>query len=341
MNADAIRVSFIMPVLNEEGYVAAAVHSILAQDGLDQREILLVLGASTDRTDEVVAGLAELHAEIRVLRNPRNAISQSMNIGIAEARFPVVVRVDAHSVLPAGYAATAVRSLRAAGAVNLGGRMHAEGRTPYEQAVAWGYNSPGGLGGAVYHTGGEAGPAESAYLGVFDRAAVLAIGGFDESLSRGEDWDLNRRLIARGGLVWFEPALDVVYRPRSSVKALAKQFHASGRWRGEIIRRLAGRVPLRYYVPPALLVGLVIGAALLVAGAVAGGTVGAVLAIVGALPFVVYPAWVLLTALRADVPPGVRLRLLGVLPTMHLSWGAGCLFGILIPSRGHNAFAGR
>ncbi|WP_228373032.1 glycosyltransferase family 2 protein [Demequina maris] len=341
MNADAIRVSFVMPVLNEENYVVAAVQSILAQDGLDEREILLVLGASTDRTDEVVAGLAEAHPEIRVLRNPRNAISQSMNIGIADARFPVVVRVDAHSVLPAGYAVTAVRSLRAAGAVNLGGRMHAEGRTPYEQAVAWGYNSPGGLGGAVYHTGGEAGPAESAYLGVFDRAAVLAIGGFDETLSRGEDWDLNRRLMARGGLVWFEPALDVVYRPRSSVRALGKQFHASGRWRGEIIRRLGGRVPLRYFVPPALLVALALGAVMVLAGAIAGGVVGNVVALAGALPFLVYPAWVLLTALRADVAPGVRLRLLGVLPTMHLSWGAGCLFGILVPSRGHNAFAGR
>ncbi|WP_228372762.1 glycosyltransferase family 2 protein [Demequina maris] len=341
MNADAIRVSFVMPVLNEENYVVAAVQSILAQDGLDEREILLVLGASTDRTDEVVAGLAEAHPEIRVLRNPRNAISQSMNIGIADARFPVVVRVDAHSMLPAGYAVTAVRSLRAAGAVNLGGRMHAEGRTPYEAAVAWGYNSPGGLGGAVYHTGGEAGPAESAYLGVFDRAAVLAIGGFDETLSRGEDWDLNRRLMARGGVVWFEPALDVVYRPRSSVRALAKQFHASGRWRGEIIRRLGGRVPLRYFVPPALLVALALGAVMVLAGAIAGGVVGNAVALAGVLPFLVYPAWVLFTALRADVAPGVRLRLLGVLPTMHLSWGAGCLFGILIPSRGHNAFAGR
>ncbi|MDN4475152.1 glycosyltransferase family 2 protein [Demequina sp. SYSU T00192] len=336
-----MRASFVMPVLNEEHYIAAAVASVLAQDGLDEREILLVLGASTDRTDEVVAGLAALHAEIRVLHNPQNAISQSMNIGIAEARFPVVIRVDAHSVLPDGYAATAVRSLRAAGAVNLGGRMHAEGRTPYEQAVAWGYNSPGGLGGAVYHTGGEAGPAESAYLGVFDRAAVLAIGGFDETLSRGEDWDLNRRLMARGGLVWFEPALDVVYRPRSSVKALAKQFHASGRWRGEIIRRLGGRVPLRYFVPPALLAALVAGAAMVVAGAVAGGAVGIVLAALGALPYVVYPAWVAITALRADVPTAVRVRLLGVLPTMHLSWGVGCAAGILMPSRGHNAFAGR
>ncbi|WP_228379172.1 glycosyltransferase family 2 protein [Demequina rhizosphaerae] len=341
MNADDLRVSFVMPVLNEEHYIAAAVASVLAQDGLDEREILLVLGASTDRTDEVVAGLAALHAEIRVLHNPHNAISQSMNIGIAEARYPVVVRVDAHTVLPDGYAATAVRSLRAAGAVNLGGRMHAEGRTPYEQAVAWGYNSPGGLGGAVYHTGGEAGPAESAYLGVFDRAAVLAIGGFDETLSRGEDWDLNRRLMARGGVVWFEPALDVVYRPRSSVRALVKQFHASGRWRGEIIRRLGGRVPLRYFVPPALVVALAAGPLLALLGAVVGGGVGAAMALLGAAPYAVYLAWVALTAARADVPAGVRLRLLGVLPTMHLPWGVGCLFGILIPSRGHNAFAGR
>lgn len=330
-----------MPVLNEEHYVEAAVTSILDQEGLDAREILLVLGASTDATDAVVDRLAAAHSEIRILRNPHNAISQSMNIGIAAARYPVVVRVDAHAVLPSEYGAVALRSLRAAGAVNLGGRMRAEGRTPFEGAVAWGYNSPGGLGGAIYHTGGEAGPAESAYLGVFDREAVLAIGGFDETLSRGEDWDLNRRLIERGGVVWFEPALEVVYRPRSSWQALAKQFHASGRWRGEIIRRLGGRVPMRYFVPPALVVALAIGLLLVIGGAAFGTVIGNVAAALGTLPWIVYLAWVALTAVRAAVPGAVRARLLGVLPVMHLSWGAGCLLGIVMPNKGHNAFAGR
>ena len=340
-----LAVSFVIPILNEVRHVRAAVESVLAQDGLDEREVLLVCGNSTDGTDRIVAELAERHPEVRVLRNPLNAISRSMNIGAAEAKHPVVVRVDAHSVLPERYAARAAEALRRVGAVNLGGRMHAQGTTRFEDAVAWSYNSRVGLGGAIYHVGGEAGPAESAYLGVFDREKLLEVGGFDETLSRGEDWELNLRLRDAGGLVWFEPDLEVVYRPRSSLRALAKQFYASGRWRGELIRRLGQRIPFRYYLPPVLVISLLTGA--LVALASLG------------LALTVSPAWwwgvglglaptatylvgitVLALGLRRE-PLAMRLRLVTVLPTMHVCWGWGCLLGLFLRNRGPNSFAGR
>ncbi|MFV0406429.1 MAG: glycosyltransferase family 2 protein [Propioniciclava sp.] len=334
-----LRASFVIPVLNEERYVAAAIESVLAQRGLAEREILVVLGQSTDRTDEVVTDLAQNHPEIRILHNPQNAISRSMNLGIRAAQFPVIVRVDAHASLPVDYAATAIRTLREVGAVNVGGRMLAQGETPFEQAVAWGYNTPAGLGGAIYHTGGEAGPAESAYLGVFDREAVLAVDGFDESLSRGEDWDLNHRLIAHGGLVWFDPALEVSYRPRSTLTTLARQFHASGRWRGEIIRRLRGRVPTRYFMPGALVLTLAGGVGLILNGTVGRGSRPRV--VTGSIPWIVYGLWLGSSVGRADLSPAARQQLLLVLPTMHMAWGSGALLGIVKPSRGPNAFAGR
>ncbi|WP_082104597.1 glycosyltransferase family 2 protein [Demequina soli] len=333
--------SFVIPVLNEERHIEAAIRSVLAQEELDDFEVLVLLGRSRDRSAEIVAALADEDPRVRPIANPRNAISVAMNLGIAEARHPVVVRVDAHSVLPPLYAATALRTLSRTGAVNVGGRMRAEGISRFEQAVAWGYNSPAGLGGAIYHTGGEEGPAESAYLGVFRREPVLAIGGFDEGLSRGEDWEFNRRLAEAGGIVWFDPELEVVYRPRPNMPALTRQFHASGRWRGELIRRLGTRQPMRYFVPPALLVALVVGFGLLVSAPFVGGSAAAVMLALGASPFVVYGAWIAGTAARADVPGAVRRRLAVILPTMHLAWGAGCIAGIVKAPRGHNSFSGR
>ena len=334
------RVSYMMPVLNEEEDVATALMSVLRQEGVGEQEIIVVLGSSTDRTDQIVAGLVAKYPQIVTLENRANGISKSLNMAAEHATGDVLIRVDAHSILPPEYTRVAVKSLREQGAVNLGGRMHAEGSKPFARAVAWAYNSPAGLGGAVYHTGGEAGPAESAYLGVFDRAALLAGGGYDETLSRGEDWELNFRLREAGGLVWFEPALDVAYLPRTSGRALAKQFHASGRWRAELVRRMRGKSPLRYFVPPALVLALVASLVLVGAGAVVGWP-GLVLG-VGALPWIVYVGWLCLTAARATgTAASTRMRLLAVLPIMHIAWGSGYLVGIVVPSQGHNAYAGR
>ena len=44
--------------------------------------------------------------------------------------------------------------------------MAAEGSTPFEQAVPRAMTSWLGVGGARFHTGGEAGEADTVYLGV-------------------------------------------------------------------------------------------------------------------------------------------------------------------------------
>lgn len=338
-------VSFVIPILNEARHVRAAVESVLAQKGLAAHEVILVVGRSKDNTDAIVAELAGLHDNVVVVPNPDNAISRAMNLGIRAARYEIVIRVDAHSLLQPDYAARAAAGLRQTGAVNLGGRMRAQGTTPFENAVAWAYNSRVGLGGAIYHVGETAGPAESAYLGVFDRDALAEIGGFDETLSRGEDWELNFRFRESGQLVWFAPDLEVVYRPRSSFRALAKQFYASGRWRAELIRRLGQRIPLRYFMPPVLVATLIVsGLAVLVSLllTVAAGPAALAGIIAGlTIPVLYLVALSVVAAVTPGLDAATRLRLPFVLASMHVCWGWGCLLGLVLRNRGNNSFAGR
>ena len=134
--------------------------------------------------------------------------------------------------------------------------MRADGRTPFQRAVARAYNSPVGLGGGAYHGGTNEGEAESAYLGVMRRAVLDEVGLFDESIRRGEDWELNLRIRRAGYRVWFDPALSVTYWPRESWTRLARQFHATGRWRGELVRRFGRGNSLRFFAPPALVIAI-------------------------------------------------------------------------------------
>jgi glycosyltransferase involved in cell wall biosynthesis len=307
-----------MPILNEEDYVASAVASVLAQDYPGAAEIVLALGPSRDRTDDIVADLARADDRIRTVANPRADIPIGLNAAIRAARYPIIVRVDAHAELPPGYTRRAVATLKRTGAANVGGIMVGLGETGFQSAVARAYNSPLGLGGGDYHDADATeGPNESAYLGVFRAEALAAVGGYNESLRRGEDWELNHRLIESGRVVWLDPDLQVVYRPRSSWSALARQFWATGIWRGELVRRLGQRNSPRFFAPPALV--LTTAGALLPIGKVQR------LARAGVL---VYAFTVGTAAAREYEAPRDRFRYALVLATMHLTWGTGFLVGL-------------
>jgi hypothetical protein len=238
--------------------------------------------------------------------------------------------MDGHALMPSGYLATAVAALTETGAADVGGVMAAVGVTTFQQAVAWAMTSRAGVGSAAFHTGGGAGPVDSVYLGIYHRAAIERAGGWDEGMLRAEDWDLNYRIRAGGGRIWFTPDLRVTYRPRASVRTLAAQYFHYGRWRRVIVREHPETASFRYLAPPgaAALVtaGLLAGLAGL-AWIAAGGPAAAQWLTAGLAIPVVYLAGVtaVAAALARGVPAKVRARIPLVLAAMHMAWGAGFL----------------
>ena len=325
-----------MPVLNEARYLETAIATVLDQDYAGEKELILALGPSTDGTDELVARLSAADPRITSVRNPDTDIPVGLNLAIKASRFPIIVRVDAHSELEPGYTSRAVETLERTGAANVGGIMHARGKTAFQSAAARGYNSRFGLGGARYHGGGDEGQAESAYLGVFRREVLTEVGYFDESIRRGEDWELNLRIRAAGHAVWFDPALQVTYWPRENWSKLVRQFCATGIWRGELVRRYGGRNPWRFFVPPVLVLTVlasVILGVLQLTGVVSGWP-----SAVASLVYVGSGAYVLLVlglAFIADRGSSFldRWFFVVVLPTMHLSWGVGFIIGLVRGAR--------
>lgn len=329
-------VSYVMPVYNEAVYIDDAIASVLAQVYDGDQELVLALGPSTDGTSERVARLAASDARIRVVHNPEMAIPIGLNRAIRAARHDVIVRVDAHTELDPDYTATAVATLTRTGAASLGGLMVASGRSRFQSAVARAYNSRLGLGGGAYHGSAVEGPAESAYLGIMRRSALVEVGLYDEGLRRGEDWELNFRLRSAGHVVWLDPALRVTYWPRDTWSKLVRQFVATGIWRGELVRRHGGRHPLRYFAPPALVVASAASIVVLVLQ-VAGALSGPASIVLGLVHLA--PAAYLLLLLGLLVVPSSgraladRATFALVIATMHVSWGAGFLRGVALGAR--------
>ena len=326
-------VSVVMPVRNEERHLAESVRHVLGQDYPGELELVLAVGPSADRTGELARELAAAHPRITVVSNPSGKIPAALNAAVRAARHKVIARVDGHALLPVGYLTTAVTELMETGAADVGGVMAAEGVTTFERAVAWGMTSKAGVGSAAFHTGGGAGPTDSVYLGVYHREAIAQASGWDEEMLRAEDWDLNYRIRAQGGQIWFTPALRVTYRPRASIRALGSQYFHYGRWRRVIVREHPETASFRYLAPPAAAGLVALGLAAGVAGlagiaALGGGTPAGVrwLAAGFVIP-VTYLAGITAvgTVLARRVPAGVRIRVPLVLGVMHMCWGTGFL----------------
>ena len=318
-------VSVIMPVRNEAPHLRASVSRVLADPYDGDLEIVLAVGPSSDGTERIAAEIAAESSQVVVVPNPSGRTPVGLNAAIAASRHEILVRVDGHGFLPAGYVDTAVTLLEETGAANVGGRMVPAGTTPFEEAAAWAMSSRFGIGGGRFHVGGKAGPVETVYLGVFRRSALIPLGGFDEHFTRAQDWELNYRIRRAGGLVWFDPRLQVVYRPRPSLRALARQFHGSGRWRREVLQKYPETASMRYLAPPIALTAIVLG---LAAGLIGYTTGPAVLRTALVLP-VGYLAVVLAgTAVSArSIPVRAVLRVPAVLVWMHMTWAAGFLRG--------------
>ena len=321
----ATPVSIVMPVLNEERHLADAVRAVLDQEYDGDLELVLAIGPSSDRTERIARRLAAHDGRLRIVENPLGRTPHALNRAIRASSHPYVIRVDAHGVLPPGYVRDVVQLLDTTGAANVGGMMVVEGENPFGHAVARAMSSPLGIGGSKFHVGGEPGPARTVYLGAFRREVLDRLGGFDEHFHRAQDWELNYRIRQAGETVWFTPHLQVTYRPRRSVKALARQFKGSGQWRRQIVAEHPETASVRYLAAPIVTAAIALGVVL--------GLVGLV-----TTPWLyagfLAPLGYLAGVLSASVPMGRRLEwrsrlwLPVVIVTMHLSWGWGFLRSI-------------
>ena len=312
-------ISVILPVLNEEPHLAESVSAILSQDYIGSFEIILALGPSRDQTNMIAESLAQRDSRIKLVMNPSGKTAAGLNLAIAASESPVIVRVDGHAKIPNNYLSLAVSILRESGAVNVGGVMAAEGVTNFEIAVSRAMRSALGVGASRFHTGGNAGEADTVYLGAFRREAINAVGGFDERYTRAQDWELNHRLRKNGGKIYFDPRLQVTYRPRPNLKKLAKQYFQYGRWRRVVSRSHPGTVNLRYLAPPFTLLGTITSLLL-----------GLLIDPFLFIPAAVYGIFLLISSIFISKTIREFILLLAIIPTMHFAWGAGFVTSIKV-----------
>ncbi len=89
-----MRFSVVIPAYNYGHVVARAVDSACSQPG-DDYEVLVIDDGSTDNTPEVLAGLTEKYANLRVIRQTNAGLAAVRNRGVAESQGDYLIFLDA------------------------------------------------------------------------------------------------------------------------------------------------------------------------------------------------------------------------------------------------------
>lgn len=311
---EEVPVAVIVPVGAATANVAAAIRSVASQDYAGPLDLIVADGSFGQ---DVAPTVREIVPNARVVPNPARTTPEGLNAALREASAPVVARCDVHSALPPNYVRQAVATMRRTGAANVGGRQVPKGTSWFSCALALAQTTWLGTGGARYRLGGPEGPVDTVYLGTYRRKALDEVGGFNTACRINEDYEVNWKLRQRGETIWFDPALEVSYKPRQNLWALTRQYFTYGWGKWTMLRLYPKSTRLRQVVAPLLVLGLIASVAL-----AATGRGPAALALPSAWLAVVFGGSLLVGVRRRD-PFALLLPL--VLATIHLSWGSGFL----------------
>jgi cellulose synthase/poly-beta-1,6-N-acetylglucosamine synthase-like glycosyltransferase len=310
-------ISIVVPIRNEEATIERLTRSLLEQDyPHDRYEILMADGGSTDRTRERLSAV-DIEARVRVLDNPGRTAPAALNVAIAKAKGDIVTRVDGHSYVAPDYLSRIVAVMHETGESVVGGPVLMFADTPFRKALVAALYSKVGVGAVPYRTLKTRAYVESLQTGSFRRAVLDQVGPFDETLAVVEDLDMNTRIRKAGYKLLLDPSIRFWYLPRPSFRALFKQIYAVGLVKVRILRKHPEIFKWKYVLPSVFVVAL--------AGA---GGAAAMGMLAGFAFLAVYAAVISGFALSRVPQLGAdALRLLVIVPTLHVGYGLGFLAG--------------
>jgi glycosyltransferase involved in cell wall biosynthesis len=222
VRTDDILVSVVIPALNAAKTLPTCLRGLASQSLPSNRFEIIVV--ADDRSTDRTAHLAE-SAGVTTVRHPGPNAAAARNRGIASSNGRWIAFLDADCIPTRGWLRSLVDAAEASGTPTepplgaAGQVIGHESRTPAARFV----DLTGGL-RADRHLSHERYPwAPTANL-LYRRAALMAVGGFDERFDSYEGCDLHTRLRRQvGGGMTYVPAAVVLHHHRAGWRAYWRQ----------------------------------------------------------------------------------------------------------------------
>lgn len=245
-------VTVVIPARNEEATIQGVLDSVLGQT-YGNLQVLVVDGVSTDRTAAIVREVSARDPRVELVTNPDRVIPLALNLAVDRARGRWLVRVDAHSRVPADYVERVVTHLRSGRWGGVGGRKNGRGHTPQGRAIAAVMGSRFAQGNSVYHYGTEAQPVDHIPFGAYPVELVRHLGGWSETQLVNEDYEFDYRLRTAGHELLFDPSIEIDWDCRQSVLALFRQYRRYGAGKVQTLIGHPESAAVRHLAAPALI----------------------------------------------------------------------------------------
>ena len=307
--------SVIIPTYQEANYIEKVLQFCVYADPAPQ-QIIVVDGGSTDGTLDIVHKLREQFPLILLINNPDKYVANGLNLAIPLCKTDVIVRMDAHSEYESDYFKSIINTFQTVEADIVGGPTNTAFNSPTQEAIAYVYTSPFGMGNSSVHNLNYEGYTDSVTFGAWKTAIFKTTGLFDTSLKRNQDDEFHYRAKQLGFKIYQTPKIKLKYFPRNSLRALFKQYFQFGLYKPAVLKKVKTGIKLRHIIPSLLVLNVFLS--LIFQNIVFSSTL------------IVYSLLLLCFSIFNPLRFVVKLRILLAFIFIHFAYGIGFLGGVFL-----------
>lgn len=307
--------SIICPVYNEEGYLPDLLR-FLEQCKPVPVQIILIDGNSTDSTVDIIRIWQQKIPQLELIDNPERIVPFALNRAIPLCKADVIVRMDAHTKYAPDYFTKIIETFNNVDAEIVGGAYRTAFKSPFQEAVAYVFNTPLGMGNSSVHNVAYNGYTDSVAFGAWKREIFDRTGLFDIRLKRNQDDEFHYRAKSMGFKIYQSSAIKLWYYPRSDWKSLFKQYFQYGLYKPMVLSKIKTGIRVRHFIPSVFVLYLFTIMPL------------ALFSLLILIPLMLYISLVFIFFFRSRVTKKARFNILLVYPLVHISYGIGFLLGI-------------
>lgn len=241
-------ISFLIAVRNEELHIGETLKCLANQTAAQDIEVLVFDAESTDHTVKIAQEYAARFKHFQIHPNHGISASAAWNTGLKLARFDRIALLSGHVLLPSTYCQIALEHLTEA-VTGVGFRATGIGSAPSNGAIAAACNSVMVTGGSAYTSAETSKAVDTIAYGTYWKDRLRSVGGFDEGIDRGQDWDINLRLTQQGQRLILLSGDPVRYFVRGSLAQIYQRFWLAGLWKPRIQVKNRSLPKLRHLAP--------------------------------------------------------------------------------------------
>ena len=231
-----MKVSIIITARNEEKYLPMLFEDILNQTfPLQNIEVVLMDSNSTDNTRLVMEEFKKNNEtlSVQIVTNERQIQAAGFNEGVKHATGDVVLKIDAHSRIPADFVQKNVDEILA-GAYVCGGNRPTivDSADDFSKTLHIVEESALGSSIANYRKSDVKRKVNSIFHGMYRKEVFDKVGLADERLLRTEDNEFHYRVRKAGYDIIFNPEIESYQYIRPTFTKMIQQKFANGYWIG-------------------------------------------------------------------------------------------------------------